>query len=123
MYALFRRSFKTVIHSIFLRVAIATSNFLNEVDNGGFAPEFSVSMLKETIALVRDYVTETRKYKARLAENYILKQNMKSFSNETPTFFLRKVLGLLHFEYECVTLFQSFHRGILSIHWYLAQNF
>ena len=32
---------------------------MNEVYNGGFAPEFSVSMLKETIALVRDYVSET----------------------------------------------------------------
>ena len=35
------------------------SNFMNEVYNGGLAPEFSVSMLKETIALVRDYVSET----------------------------------------------------------------
>ena len=24
---------------------------------------------------------------------------------------------------EYVTLFQSFHRGTLSIHWYIAQNF
>ena len=44
MSVLFRRSFK---------VAIATLNFMNEVYNGGFAPEFSVSVLKETIALVR----------------------------------------------------------------------
>ena len=58
---LFRRSFKTAIFTRFLKVAIATSNFMNEVYNGGFAPEFSVSMLKETIALVKDYVTETRK--------------------------------------------------------------
>ena len=28
---------------------------MDEVYNGGFAPEFSVSMLKETIALVRDF--------------------------------------------------------------------
>ena len=28
------------------------SNFMNEFYNGGFAPEFSASMLKETIALV-----------------------------------------------------------------------
>ena len=34
---------------------------MNEIYNGGFAPDFSVSMLKETIALVRDYVSETRK--------------------------------------------------------------
>ena len=50
--AIFSRSFK---------VAIATSNFMNEVYNGGFAPEFNVSMLKETIVLVGDYVSETRK--------------------------------------------------------------
>ena len=41
---------------------------MNEVYNGGFEPEFNVSMLKETIALVRDYVSETRKQKAKLAE-------------------------------------------------------
>ena len=39
-------------------MAIATSNFMNEFYNGGFTPEFSVSMLKETIALVRDYVSD-----------------------------------------------------------------
>ena len=60
MSVLFRRSFKTAIFSRFLKVAIATSNFMNEVYNGRFAPEFSVSMLKETIALVRDYVSETK---------------------------------------------------------------
>ena len=59
MSVLFRRSFKTATFSRFLKVAIATSNFMNEVYNGGFAPEFSVSMLKGTIALVWDYVYET----------------------------------------------------------------
>ena len=44
---------------------------MNEVYNGGFAPEFSVSMKKETIALVRDYVSETKKEKAKLAEKYM----------------------------------------------------
>ena len=39
--------------------------------NGGFVPEFGVSMLKETIELVRGYVYETRKLKAKLAEKYI----------------------------------------------------
>ena len=34
---------------------------MKEFYNDGFAPEFSVSVLKETIALVRDYVSETRK--------------------------------------------------------------
>ena len=58
---LFRRLFRTVIFSRFSKVAIATSNFMNEFYNGGFAPEFCVSVLKETIALVRDYVSETRK--------------------------------------------------------------
>ena len=46
-------------------------NFMNEFYNGGFAPEFSVSMLKETIALVGDYMSETRKQAAKLAEKYI----------------------------------------------------
>ena len=52
MSVLFRRSFKTAIFFRFLKVAIAMSNLMNEFYNGGFAPEFSVSMLKETIALV-----------------------------------------------------------------------
>ena len=34
---------------------------MNEFYNGGFAQEFSVSMLKETIALVRDYASEANK--------------------------------------------------------------
>ena len=54
MSVLFRRSFKIAIFSRLFKVAIATSSFMNEVYNGGFAPEFSVLMLKETIALVRD---------------------------------------------------------------------
>ena len=61
MYVLFRHSLKTSIFSRLLKVAIATSNFMNEVYNGGFAPEFSVSMLKETIALIWDYVSEKKK--------------------------------------------------------------
>ena len=42
-------------------MAIATSNFMNEFYNGGFLPEFSISLFKEIIALVRDYASETRK--------------------------------------------------------------
>ena len=61
MSVLFRHSFKTAIFSRFSKVAIATSNFRKEFYNGRFVPEFSVSMLEETIALVRDYVSETRK--------------------------------------------------------------
>ena len=83
MSVLFRRSFKTAIFSRSFEVAIATSNFMNEIYNGGFASGFSVSMLKEIIALVRDYVSETSKEKAKLAEKYMSKRNMKSFSNET----------------------------------------
>ena len=60
MSDLFRRFFKTAIFSRFSKVAIATSNFMKQSYNGGFGPEFSVSMLKETIALVRDDVSETR---------------------------------------------------------------
>ena len=37
--------------SRFLKVAIAMSKFKNEVYNGKFSPEFSVSMLKEIIGL------------------------------------------------------------------------
>ena len=60
MSVIFRRSSKTAMFSRFLKVAIATSNFMNKVYNGGFSPQLSVSMLKETIALVGDYVYETR---------------------------------------------------------------
>ena len=56
MSHLFRRCFKTAIFGKFLKVAIATSNFMKEVYNDRFVPEFSVSMLKETIALARNYV-------------------------------------------------------------------
>ena len=52
MSVLFRRSFKTAMFSRFLKVVIAKSNVINEVNNGGFAPQFSVSMSKEVIALV-----------------------------------------------------------------------
>ena len=61
MSVLFRRFFRTAIFSRFSKVAIATSNVMNEFYNGRFLPEFSVSMLKEIIVLVRDYVSERRK--------------------------------------------------------------
>ena len=61
MSVLFRLLFRTAIFSRFSKVVIATSNFMNEFFNGGFAPEFNVSMLKEILALDRDYVFETRK--------------------------------------------------------------
>ena len=56
MSVLLRHSSKTAMFSKFLKVAKATSNFMSEVYNGGFLPEFSVLMLKEIIALVWDYV-------------------------------------------------------------------
>ena len=61
MYVLFRRCFKTAIFSRSLKVAIAMSNYMNKVYNDESTPDFSVSMLKETISLLRDYIHETRK--------------------------------------------------------------
>ena len=90
MSILFRRSFKTSIFRRFLKVAMATSNIMTEVYIGGIVPEYSVSMLKETIALVWHYVYETRKEKAKLAERYVWNWNIKSFSNETINLFFRK---------------------------------
>ena len=55
MPVLFRCTFKTARLSRFLKVAMVISNFMREINNGGFSPEFNVSMLKETIALVQDY--------------------------------------------------------------------
>ena len=57
MSVLFRQLFRTAIFSRFSKVAIAKSDFMNEFYNGRFVTEFSVSMLKETMGLVRDYVT------------------------------------------------------------------
>ena len=48
-------------------MAKATSDLMNKVYNRGFAPEFSISMPKKTIALVRDYPHEAGKQKAKLA--------------------------------------------------------
>ena len=47
LFVLFRRLFRTAIISRFSKVAIATSNFMKQFYNGGFAPEFSVSVLKK----------------------------------------------------------------------------
>ena len=43
-----RRSFKTVIFRRFLKVAVATSNVMNKVQNGGFTLKLIVSVLKKT---------------------------------------------------------------------------
>ena len=61
MSVLFKRSSKTAMLRRFLKVDIAKSNFMNEVYNGGFSPMFSVSLLKVMVALVWEYVYETRK--------------------------------------------------------------
>ena len=61
MSIFFIRFSKNAMFRRFLKVAIATSNFINEVYNGRFTPEFSVSIIREIIALVSDYVYETRK--------------------------------------------------------------
>ena len=61
MSVLFRRLFRTAIFSRFSKVATATSNFMKKFYNCGFLPEFSVSVFKKIIKLVRDYVSEIRK--------------------------------------------------------------
>ena len=71
---LFRRSFKTVMFSRFLK---ATLNFMKKVYNGGFAREFSVSML--TIVLVRNYVSETRKNNQNQPKNICENKYQSSF--------------------------------------------
>ena len=48
MSVLFRRCFKTAIFSRFLKVAIATSNFIDEFYNAGYVPEFNAQMLKKS---------------------------------------------------------------------------
>ena len=53
----FRCFFITAISSRFLKVAVATSNFMKEVYIGRFTLEFSVSMLKEIMELVWDYAS------------------------------------------------------------------
>ena len=52
---LFKRSSRNAIFSRLLMVAIATSNFMNELYNSEFWHEFSVLMLKETIAQFHIY--------------------------------------------------------------------
>ena len=56
MSVFIRRCCKIAIFSNFLKVAIATSIFMNKVYNGRFVTELSVSVLKEIIALVQDYL-------------------------------------------------------------------
>ena len=44
-------------------MAIATSNFMNEVYNDKFAPVFSVSVLKEVITPVRNFYRKLEREK------------------------------------------------------------
>ena len=62
---------------------------MEEVYNGRFKPEFSFSMLKENIALVRDYVFETRIKKAKLAEKYNLHLHLTLICNQHYRFIYR----------------------------------
>ena len=68
MSVLFGHDSKIAIFSRFLKVAIATSNFMNKVYNREYSPRFSISMLKKIISLVWDYLYETRKSKTKAAE-------------------------------------------------------
>ena len=54
-------SFKTAIFSKFLKVAMARSSFMKEMYHARFVPEFSVSVLKEIIALVESCLYEAMK--------------------------------------------------------------
>ena len=69
----------TEVHSAHIGTWLKT--FMNEFYNCGFAQV--VSMLKETIALVRDYVSETKEWKAKLSEKHIWKRNMKQNYHKT----------------------------------------
>ena len=91
MSVFIRRYCKTAVFTSLLKVPIPISSFMSEVYNGRFVSEFSLSMLKEIIALVGGYLSKTRKYKANLAEKYMWKWTMKSFSNEKLNFLFRKL--------------------------------
>ena len=64
--------------SRFLKVATAMPHLMNKFYNGRFAPEFSDSMLKETIALVRDYISEMR-IKSKTSEKIYMKTKYENF--------------------------------------------
>ena len=116
--------------------------------------EVSIPKLKEAIALVWDYISETSKWKAKLVVKHVWKGNVKSFANKTLNFFYRKfcfshILDLVktvwalrilsqgvtrnfvikEFETgepgtcESLTFLRSVQRDILSINWYINQNF
>ena len=51
-----RRSFKTAIFSSYLKVAMATSSFMNKIYSGGFVSAISISVLKEIDSQFRNYI-------------------------------------------------------------------
>ena len=94
---LFRRLFRTAMFCTFSKVAIATSNFMNEFYNGGFAQDFIVSMLKKNHRASSRLCIRNEEIRSKTCRKHIWKRNMKSFSNETLNSFLQKVLFLLQF--------------------------
>ena len=65
--SVFSRSlFKIAIFARSLKMAIATSIFMNERYDDGFAPEFSISVLKRIMALVPSYICETKEIKSNM---------------------------------------------------------
>ena len=89
-------------------MTISTPNFTNKVCNSEFVPEVSVSMLKETIALVQSHVFNTRKESRSSGKIYI------ELKYKTLQFFLQKVLEPLPFRYcgNCI----SFANLVAEIH-------
>ena len=125
MSVFFRRRFRTVTFSRFLTVVLTTSHFLNEFFHGKFAPGFCVSILKETIARVWDYLSETRKKKRKLPEKYIWKRNMKSFSNKILNVFFRNssyILDLAKTVWTLRILWQKVTRNLVMKKLWRLQN-
>ena len=79
LFVFSRLSFKTAIFSSFLKVAIATSNFMNKVYDSGFGADFKESNLREIITLIQSYLHETSKSKTKLTGKYIRNEKLKSF--------------------------------------------
>ena len=59
---------RLLLFSSFLKVPVITPNFINKIYNGGFPPDISAAIFKETMSLVRDYISETRKQTAKQAD-------------------------------------------------------
>ena len=79
LFVFSRLSFKTAIFSSFLKVAIATSNFMNKVYDSGFGADFRESNLREIITLIQSYLHETSNSKTKLTGKCIRNEKLKSF--------------------------------------------